>query len=184
VGGNYTRSDARPVSIKDIARRADVSPSTVSRALRNNPWIPRWTRDRIKALASEMGYVPSRSARELAGRKSWTVGACLAKLNDHALAEQVKGVDDAAREHGYRLLVALSHDQEQRERECVQDFQERRVDGIVVLRPAASHGYLAADPGLFTPIVVSTADDSAQDSGYRLGREAFGKLLRLMQSGE
>jgi LacI family transcriptional regulator len=181
VGGNYTRSDARPVSIKDIARRADVSPSTVSRALRNNPWIPRWTRDRIKALASEMGYVPSRSARELAGRKSWTVGACLAKLNDHALAEQVTGFDDAAREHGYRLLVALSHDQEQRERECVQDFQERRVDGIAVLGSAASRGYLDSDPGNFIPIVVAYAEEPSKDSDYRLGRQAFGKLLRLIQ---
>jgi LacI family transcriptional regulator len=184
VGKYYPRIDARPVSIKDIARRAGVTPSTVSRALRNNPWIPRRTRDRIKGLAREMGYVPSRSARELAGRKSWTVGACLADLNDAALAEQVKGVDDAAREHGYRLLVALCQEQEQRERECVQDFQERRVDGIVVLGSAA-RDYLASGPSHFTPIVLATtADDSAKASGYSLGRKVFGRLLHLMQPGE
>jgi DNA-binding LacI/PurR family transcriptional regulator len=129
-----------------------------------------------------MGYVPSRSARELAGRKSWTIGVCLAKLNDQVLAEQVKGLDDGAREQGW-LLVALSHHQEQRERECVQDFQERRVDGIVVLGSAASRGYLDSHPGNFIPIVVANADEPSKDSGYRLGRQAFGRLLQLIQPG-
>jgi DNA-binding LacI/PurR family transcriptional regulator len=185
MGGNYIRSDARPVSIKDIARRADVSPSTVSRALRNNPWIPRWTRERIKALAREMGYVPSRAARDLVMRKSWTIGACLPELNDHALAEQVKGVDDAAREHGYRLLVALSHGEEQREQECEQDFQERRVDGMIVFRRVASPGYLAADTLGITPIVfIDGSGHPASGSNYRRGRQAFAELVRLMQPEE
>jgi LacI family transcriptional regulator len=180
---NYIRSGERPVSMKDIARRANVSPSTVSRALRNNPWIPRWTRDRIKELAKEMGYVPSRAARDLAARKSWTVGVCVPDLSAPAVTDQANGLDYAATQHGNKLLVALSHGRERREIECVQDFQERRMDGIVILRPVATRSYGGAGADLFTPIVViGGSDDTASESNYRRGRQAFEDLLLLMPS--
>jgi DNA-binding LacI/PurR family transcriptional regulator len=141
------------VSIKDIAKRAKVAPSTVSRALKDSPWISRRTRDEIVELARDMGYVPSAAARNLVARRSHTIGLCIPELANPSFAAQAKGIDDAASEHGFRVLVTTFYRHEDRELECVRDFQERRVDGIIIPVSVAYRNYLDA-PDLFTPVVV------------------------------
>lgn len=171
-GGNGKRR----VTMKDIATRAGVAPSTVSRAMRSNPWIPPHTRIRIKAVAAEMGYIPCMAARELKGRRSSTIGLCLSDLQDDVLVDQVRAIDQVALEHGFRLLVALSQSNEKREFECVQDFLERRMEGIVVFNPLASH---PASHGP-TPIVAIERSGAYASSNYLIARDAFDTLLELM----
>ncbi len=125
-------SAIRHASIKDIARLAGVSHSTVSRALRESPLVSEETRERIRRIANQHGYRPNAAARELVTRRSSIIGVVVTNIADPFAAEVVLGIDDAANERRYSLLLANSNADPEREMRVVHSFAERRVDGIIV----------------------------------------------------
>jgi DNA-binding LacI/PurR family transcriptional regulator len=143
-----------PVSIKDLARIAGVSHSTVSRALRNSPLIPRATSVRIQALATQHGYTASAIARSLVTQKTQAVGVVVTTIADPFNGEVLSGIEDTAKQHGYSVILANSQADPEREVSVVRSFQERRVDGILVAssRVGARYASLLADLGI--PIVL------------------------------
>jgi DNA-binding LacI/PurR family transcriptional regulator len=124
------------VSIYDVAKKANVSPSTVSRALQDHPRIGATTKKRIQELAKEMGYVPNTVAKSLVANQTWTIGIELAAISDPFMGRVVEGVEQAAIEVGFNLIVSTSQHDRQREIDGIEMLQKRRVDGIIVL---ASH---------------------------------------------
>src|SRR6266699_1710774 len=124
------------VSIYDIAKKAGVSPSTVSRALEDHPRIGATTRKRIQELAREMDYVPSTVAKSLAANKTWTIGMVLATISDPFMGRVIEGVEQAAIEAGFNVFISTSQNDRQREIAAIKMLQKRRVDGIIVI---ASH---------------------------------------------
>jgi LacI family transcriptional regulator/LacI family repressor for deo operon, udp, cdd, tsx, nupC, and nupG len=124
------------VSIYDIARKAGVSPSTVSRALEDHPRIGAETKKRIQGLAKEMGYIPSTAAKNLATRKTWTIGMVLATISDPFMGRVVEGVEQIAIEAGFNVFISTSQNDHKREIAVIEMLQKRRVDGIIVI---ASH---------------------------------------------
>ena len=143
-----------PVSIKDIARLAGVSHSTVSRALRHSPLIPSQTADRIRRIAEQEGYSASAVARSLATSKTEAIGVVVTSIADPFNGEVVAGIEELANEHGYSVFLANSQADGRRELEVVRSFQSRRVDGILVAssRVGALHSPLLAELGV--PIVL------------------------------
>lgn len=142
------------VSIKDIARLAGVSHSTVSRALSGNPAIPGKTAERIRKIATEAGYRASAVARSLVTKRTHAIGLVVTSIADPFNAEVVAGVEDTANRHGYSLVLANSHAEPQREMSVVRSFGERRVDGVIVAssRVGALYDSLLANLGI--PIVL------------------------------
>jgi len=124
------------VSIYDIAKRAGVAPSTVSRALEDHPRIGAETRKRIQDLAREMNYVPSTVAKSLATNKTWTIGMVLATISDPFMGRVVEGVEQIALEADFNVFISTSQNDRQREIAVMETLQKRRVDGIIVI---ASH---------------------------------------------
>ncbi len=122
-----------PVSIYDIARVAEVSPSTVSRALEDHPRIGAATRKRIQELARTMDYVPSTVARSLTAKRTWTIGMVLATISDPFTGRVVEGVEQIAIEAGFNVFMSTSQNDRQREIAAIEMLQKRRVDGIIVL---------------------------------------------------
>ncbi|MEO0249553.1 MAG: LacI family DNA-binding transcriptional regulator, partial [candidate division WOR-3 bacterium] len=120
------------VSIKDIARAAHVSHSTVSRALHNSPLVSRETAERIRKLAAEMGYRPSAVALSLVTQKTRTIGVVVTTIADPFIAEVVSGIEEVANDHGYSVFLANCKADPDREIKVVHSFHERRVDGILV----------------------------------------------------
>src|SRR3989441_1580919 len=125
-----------PVSIYDIAKKAKVSPSTVSRALEDHPRIGATTRQRIQELAREMDYVPSTVAKSLAANKTWAIGMVLATISDPFMGRVIEGVEQAAIEAGFNVFISTSQNDRQREIAAIKMLQKRRGDGIFVI---ASH---------------------------------------------
>ncbi len=142
------------VSIKDIAQVAGVSHSTVSRALKGTGRVAPATRERIRRIAQELGYTPSLVARSLVTRRTHTLGLVVTTIADPFHTEVVRGVEEAALEAGYSLLLAMSNEDPQREMQAVRSFQERRVDGVIVAasRVGARYGDLLCELGV--PIVL------------------------------
>jgi len=104
------------VSIKDIAKAAGVSHSTVSRALNNHQAISEKTRKRIKELAQQMGYVPSATARGLKTNRTHILGAIMLQIDDPFWGEVLDGVDSILHPEGYSLFIASTHNDIQREK--------------------------------------------------------------------
>jgi DNA-binding LacI/PurR family transcriptional regulator len=142
------------VSIKDIARAAQVSHSTVSRALRNSPLVNRETADRIRQIARRMGYRPSAVARSLVTKKTNTIGVVVTTIADPFIAEIVSGIEEVANDHGYSVFLANSNTDPDREIKVVHSFHERRVDGILVTASRVGALYIPLLSQMKVPIVL------------------------------
>jgi DNA-binding LacI/PurR family transcriptional regulator len=119
-------------SIKDIARAAGVSHSTVSRALSDSPLVNEATRARIHRLALEMGYSPDAGARSLVRGHTCTVGVVVTTIADPFSAEVVEGIEGTAYAHGYSVILAASQDEPEREIAAVEMLRSKRVDAVIV----------------------------------------------------
>jgi DNA-binding LacI/PurR family transcriptional regulator len=143
-----------PVSIKDIARLAGVSHSTVSRALHNSSLIPAETTKRIQRIAQEHGYSASAIARSLVTRKTHAIGVVVTSIDDPFNGEVVSGIEELANKAGYSVILATSQTNPEREMAVVRSFQERRVDGILVASSRVGALYLSVLADLKIPIVL------------------------------
>lgn len=143
-----------PVSIKDIARIAGVSHSTVSRALRNSPLIPEQTAARIQKIAKEAGYTASAVARGLVTRKTDAVGVVVTSIADPFNGEVVAGIEDVANRLGYSVILATSQADPDREMSVVRSFRERRLDGVLVASSRVGALYIPLLNELEIPVVL------------------------------
>lgn len=124
-----------PTTIKDIARHAGVSHTTVSRALHHSPLISTQTTERIQEIASELGYNPSVAARSLKTNRSQALGVIVSHIADPYFSEILQGIDDVAQENGYSLFIASAQHNPTRENAIVQTMREHRVDGVILCSP-------------------------------------------------
>jgi DNA-binding LacI/PurR family transcriptional regulator len=148
------KTSHRQVSIKDIARAARVSHPTVSRALQGSPLVHPKTAERIRKIAEEAGYRASAVARGLVTRKTRTIGLVVTTVADPFASEVVCGVEDAANQHGYSVFLADSNTDPEREKKVVQEFAERRVDGILVQSSRVGALYLTLLREMRVPVVL------------------------------
>ena len=143
-----------PVSIKDIARAAGVSPSTVSRALHNHPRISKETATRIRELAQEMGYSPSLPARSLVTRHTATIGMVITHASDPFLGRLVLGVEDTAQRKGYSVFLSSSYRNVERDQKVIRAFYERRATGVIVAGSQIDAEYAKLRDRFPLPIVL------------------------------
>ena len=119
------------VTIHDLARELKISASTVSRALNNNPRISQTTRDKIKALALQMGYQPNTIASNLRNQKTNTIGIIVPLINRHFFSSFISGVEDIAFASGYNVIISQSNDLLEKEKQIVHSLFSNRVDGLI-----------------------------------------------------
>ncbi len=143
-----------PVSIKDIAKEAGVSPSTVSRALNDHPRISPETKAQIQGLAKTMGYVPSVIAQSLVAQKTAIIGVAIPDVRDPYYAGIITGIEEEAERHNYQLLISSFYRDPERELAIVHNFHRRRVDGIIITGSYMEKVYLDSDGIYFLPIVI------------------------------
>lgn len=176
---------SRPVSIKDIARLAGVSHSTVSRALQSSPLINRQTAEKIRLIADQLGYRASAVARGLATSRTRTLGLVVTTIADPFVADVVGGIEDAANGYGYSVLLANSHADPEREMAVVRSFEERRVDGVIVTASRVGALYVPMLSRMRVPVVLINNQHPAEFAhsvmidNLEASREATRHLIRL-----
>ena len=142
------------ISIKDIARAAGVSHSTVSRALADSPLVAAETKQLIQRIARETGYTPSAIARGLVTKRTATIGLVVTTIADPFIAEVVQGVEETALDNGYSVILCDCNAEPERELACVRMLREKRVDGIVVTSSRVGSLYVPLLEGLGVPVVL------------------------------
>ncbi|MFL6245290.1 MAG: LacI family DNA-binding transcriptional regulator [Thermoanaerobaculia bacterium] len=132
------------VTIRDVAAKAGVSVATVSRVFNRKGPIREDTKRRVMDVAGEMQYVPHAGARSLSTRSTRTIGVVLPDLHGEFFSEVIRGIDLAARQHGYHLLLSGSHSDRDEMRAVVQAVRGL-VDGLIVMSPDLEPSALLAD---------------------------------------
>lgn len=125
------------VTIRDVAERAKVSISTVSRVLNDTCNVHEDKRIRVLEAAAELGYTPNPAAQSLHSMKTGAIGILLPYVSGEFFAELLNGIDAAAQEGGRLLLISTSHNSED-ELEAALRGMYRRVDGILVMAPVTT----------------------------------------------
>ncbi len=140
--------------IEDVARAAGVSTATVSRALRNLPNVNEVTRAKVRAAATELGYVASPSAASLASGRTRTIGLISPWVNRWFFAHVIDAAERELRAHGYDVLLYTFDIRRESARPRVDpDVLRRRVDGILVVGMPLAQDELDALLGLGYPVV-------------------------------
>lgn len=132
------------VTIRDVAAKAGVSVATVSRVFNRKGPIREETIRRVMEIAGELQYVPHAGARSLSTRSTRTIGVVLPDLHGEFFSEVIRGIDLAARQHGYHLLLSGSHSDRDEMRAVVQAVRGL-VDGLIVMSPDLEPSALLAD---------------------------------------
>jgi DNA-binding LacI/PurR family transcriptional regulator len=142
------------VSIKDIAKVAGVSYSTVSRALNNNPLISQEVRNRVQAIAVSMGYSPNALAQGLLSHRTHSIGVIITTISDRFFVDVLKGVEEEARATDISVFIATSNNDPEHEIKIIESFNRRRVDGVIVAASRLSNDYANRLEQIHIPIVV------------------------------
>lgn len=123
---------SHPVTIKDIARELGVSPSTVSRALKDHPDISEETRRHVRELADRMKYKPNAIALSLKNRKSNVVGVIIPQIVHYFFSSVISGIEEVAGKYGYSVMIAQSNELFDKEVEAMAALADGRIDGLLI----------------------------------------------------
>ncbi|MGW4169081.1 LacI family DNA-binding transcriptional regulator [Streptomyces chartreusis] len=153
-------------TMADVARRAGVSVATVSHVLNETRPVLPHTRQAVLDAMEELGYTPNTLARSLVTSRTRSIGLAVSAISNPYFTEILQGVEAAALEHGYSLLIADPHDDPVHERKVVQLLHERRVDGMIVAPSADPRELLAylgrhKVPAVLLDRVVDTPADGS-----------------------
>lgn len=122
----------RHVTINDLARRLNLSASTVSRALRDHPDISEQTKERVRAIAAKTNYQPNLIAQSLQTRRSNNIGVIVPEIRNTFFSTVISGIEDLAYESGYTIMVCQSNDTYERETINTRALAANRVAGMLV----------------------------------------------------
>jgi LacI family transcriptional regulator len=120
------------ITIKDIARKLNISPSTVSRALKDHPDINPNTRDAVKKIAREYNYRPNKIALSLLQNQSKTIGVIIPEIIHHFFSSVISGIEDVFYRENYNIIICQSQESYEREIKNVQTLLSSHIDGILM----------------------------------------------------
>jgi len=120
------------VTIYDISRALNISASTVSRGLNNNPQVRKEVRRKINQVAKEMGYQPNKFASSLRLKRTRSLGVVIPRIDSHFMSTVISGMEKVAKQEGYQLLISQSEESASLEAENIRALFNSRVDGFLV----------------------------------------------------
>jgi LacI family transcriptional regulator, repressor for deo operon, udp, cdd, tsx, nupC, and nupG len=118
-------------TIKEIARKLNISVSTVSRALHDHPSIGLRTKTAVKNMAAALNYEPNQTAIFFKKGKTFTLGIVLPNLAEEFFSAAINGIEQLCMQNNYIALVGQSHDSLETEQKIVETMKNHRVDGIL-----------------------------------------------------
>jgi LacI family transcriptional regulator len=118
-------------TIHDIAEKLQVTASTVSRALNNNPRISEATKKKVLKAAKELNYQPNNIASALRSGKSRLIGVVVPTANRNFFSSVIRGIEEIANSLNYKVVISQSYDDFEKEVQTVEALLNAQVDGII-----------------------------------------------------
>lgn len=120
------------VTIKEIAERANVSRTTVSRVINNSGYVSEEAKRKVLKVIEETGYIPSENAKSLRTKKTKVIGVILPKISTETSSRLVQGLDEVFAMEGYQILLTNTNLIPEKEIEFLRLLKSRHVDGIIL----------------------------------------------------
>ncbi len=150
-------------TILDVAARAGVSKSSVSRVLQGSPLVSEEARAAVLAAIEELGYRPNAAARTLARRQSHSIGVLVSDLHNPFFPMVLDGIDEVAEEHQYTSLIVRGKRRSQTEEHALGRLLELQVDGIVAVTERLSRAAIM-EAARAAPLVTLTRHRGSRGS--------------------
>ena len=165
-------------TIRDVARRAQLSVATVSRALNGFENVSEQAREKIAAAVKELGYVPHAGARSLSLSRTNAIGVVLPALHGEFFSEIVRGMDHVASARGYFLLLSNMHPESPGGSAEVLRALRGRVDGLLLMAPhVQDRELIEALPAGLPTLLINTRGQPAGCPGIHLDNAAGAKAV-------
>ena len=123
---------ANEITLSNIARELNITPATVSRALRNHPKISAETKESVLKVATRLNYKRNKVASSLRSGKTHMIGVIIPSAEMNFFGSVVHGIETVANAHGYNILIYQSNESYEHEVKGIETFLAARVDGILV----------------------------------------------------
>lgn len=178
--------NSRPVSIKDVADRAQVAVGTVSNVLNYPERVSERTLKRVTAVIADLGFVRNDAARQLRAGQSRTIGLIVLDIANPFFSSLARAAEDAAAERGSTVVLGDSGHDAGREARYVDVFEQQRVQGMLISPVGDVNGRLEALQARRIPVVlVDRRDELARCSSVSVDDEAGGYLAvkHLLEGG-
>lgn len=120
------------INIRELAAELKLSVSTISKALNNSHEISEETKRRVLEAAATLNYIRNPYAGSLRRGKSQNIGIVIPEVADSFFSLAINGVESVAKEKGYHVLICLTHESFENERNILKELQGRRVDGVLI----------------------------------------------------
>lgn len=159
-----------PPKLKDLAERLNVSPMTVSKALRGHSDISKNTKQRVLDLAKKLNYQPNFVARNLSSKKTFTIGIIMPKIAHSFYSAILDGIQTIAEERGYEVILTVSRENVEKEKKHFLSLISMRVDGLLIsVSQETNSNYFQDLERLEIPIVFFDRDiDSIEFSSVKV----------------
>ena len=157
--------------IADIARKAGVSTTTVSRVINNiSKGVGASTRERVLAVIQEMNYRPNLQARGIAQSHSGIIGVIIPDVSNLFYPQILRGIDDYITEHGYSMMLCNSDADPEREKSQLLSLVDNRVDGVILCSGVSNESFLKEYRAYSVPLVmIGRSFDSQFADGCIIG---------------
>ena len=119
------------ITIVEVAARAGVSLTTVSRVLNGNYPVKRSTAQRVQDAIRELNYEPDAVARSLKSKKTWLIGVVIPDISNPFFTQMVKGIEMTTEKAGYSILVASTYEHADKERDILRLLAQRKIDAVI-----------------------------------------------------
>ncbi|WP_216322156.1 LacI family DNA-binding transcriptional regulator [Deinococcus aestuarii] len=150
-------------TIKDVARRANVSTATVSRVLNGQHWVAEETRATVLKAVQDLNYKPNAIARSLMQAQTKTLAIIFPNVSDMFSGTVLSGVEDAAHARGFSVIVCKTGGGYERTLDYLQLLAEKRVDGIIFASEVLRREYASFIQKLRIPLVVFSGESADPD---------------------
>lgn len=142
-------------TMKDIARLAKVSTSTVSHVINNSRFVSEEIREKVLRVVKELNYTPSALARSLKVNETKTIGMLVTATSNPFFAEVMAGVEQYCQQHHYNLIIATTNGDNERLQHHLQMLIQRKVDGLLLM---CGDARLSASSNLNIPLPLVVVD--------------------------
>ncbi len=169
----------RGITIKDIAKKLNMSISTVSKALNNDATISMLTKERVQEMAKRVNYVPNEAARNFKLSKTYTVGLIIPDLLDQFFVLAINGVEEIAEQEKYNVILAQSHEDVAKEEKIMKVMIRNRVDGViaVITKNTVDMQLFQHLESMGIPIVFIAREPSDKAFNYVITKNEEGSFL-------